>query len=118
MRRKESEIKGRINLPPKHLKMSDKKLFEEIDRNHEKARRGLISKLAKNTPYSDITSFQVHELSEGICKRMALFDGNFPAFLPHLFKGLINHPNISATDKDVSIIHVNLLDAYDICKDF
>ena len=52
IQRKESEYKARINLPPKHMQLSDKQLFEQMDGQIKRAREGLVGKFLKNSkPY-------------------------------------------------------------------
>ena len=50
--------------------------------------------------YPEIEKKDLNEFVNGICSRMMLFDGQFPSFLPHLIKEVVNHPNIDEIDKD------------------
>mmetsp|Transcript_10936 Transcript_10936/g.9661 ORF Transcript_10936/g.9661 Transcript_10936/m.9661 type:complete len:124 (-) Transcript_10936:28-399(-) len=50
--------------------------------------------------YKEIGEKDLNEFSSGISERMMLFDGEFPSFLPHLIKEIVNHPNINQMDKE------------------
>jgi len=83
--RKENEYKSRINLPPKHLKKTDNELFNQYDKDLKRARESLVAKMIdKESPknYDDLTSLELHNLSESLAIRLHLFNYEYPRFLP------------------------------------
>ena len=88
--RKEEEIKQRVNLPPAHLKKTDQDLFAEYDRPLKKARESLLARLLLaddhgnkiEKTYKDLTSLELHTLTENLSLRMYLFNYEYPRFLP------------------------------------
>ena len=50
--------------------------------------------------YEEIGEKDLNEFVTGISSRMMLFDGQFPSFLSHLIKEVVNHPNINPIDKE------------------
>ena len=104
--RKGEEIKNRVNLPSPELAKSDQSLYEQFDAPLKKARESLISKIltdefgnqaAKKT-YNQLTSRELHLLTESLCVRMNLFQKKYPAFLPQVIKAIQEHPNLSNSD--------------------
>ena len=105
--RKGEEIKNRVNLPSPELAKSDQSLYEQFDAPLKKARESLTSKMlltdefgnqaAKKT-YNQLTTRELHLLTESLCVRMNLFQKKYPAFLPQVIKAIQEHPNLSNSD--------------------
>ena len=107
--RKEDEIKSRVNLPPKSFQKSDQEIFARIDRSQKKAREALVAKLlthdvfgndlpAETRTYQDLTTSDLNRISEALVARLGMFNGRYPAFMPHLVKAIMEHPNLSQSD--------------------
>ena len=107
--RKEEEVKSRVVLPPKAFKKQDSELFAQIDGNLKVAREKIVSKFletASNSPsgapereYKDLTTIELHKISESIAVRLNLFGGDYPAFMPQAVKAVMDHPNLAKTDR-------------------
>lgn len=50
--------------------------------------------------YKDLTSRELHSLSENLCLRMYLFNYDYPAFLPQVVRAVMEHPSLNRSDKD------------------
>lgn len=107
--RKEEEIKSRVNLPPKSMQKSDEELFHRIDRSQKRAREALVAKLLthdvfgndlpeETRTYQDLTTSDLNRVSEALVTRLSMFNGKYPAFMPHLVRGIMEHPNLSNSD--------------------
>lgn len=107
--RKEEEIKSRVNMPPKSMQKSDEELFNRIDRSHKRAREALVAKLLthdafgneipqETRTYEDLTTTDLNRISEALVSRLSMFNGKYPAFMPHLVRGIMDHPNLSNSD--------------------
>lgn len=105
--RKEIEIKSRVVLPPSHLKKPDAEIFERIDSKLKAAREKIVAKMLdtdefgnklKAKPYKDLTTGELSRISESICVRLNLFQGDYPAFMPQAVKAVMEHPNLSKSD--------------------
>lgn len=88
--RKEDEYKARVVLPPANLAKADQEIYEKLDRPMRKARESLAARLliadeygnAIDKKYSDLTSRELHTLTENLCLRLYLFNYQYPAFVP------------------------------------
>lgn len=115
--RKEDEFKSRVNRPPAHLKKVDSEIFATLDKPIKRARERLVSKLLStdeygnkiDKKYKDLTSKELNTLTESLCQRLYLFNYEYPAFLFQAVKGIMDHPSLLKSDKD-------MLDSY--CKIF
>jgi hypothetical protein len=80
--RKEDEYKARVVLPPANLAKADQEIYEKLDRPMRKARESLAARLliadeygnAIDKKYSDLTSRELHTLTENLCLRLYLFN--------------------------------------------
>lgn len=59
--------------------------------------------------YDDLTSLELHNLSESFAIRLHLFNYEYPRFLPQTVKGIMEHKNLNDVDR-------NLLEHY--CRMF
>lgn len=50
--------------------------------------------------YKDLTSRELHSLTENLCLRLYLFNYEYPAFLPQVVRAVIEHPNLQKSDQD------------------
>ena len=106
--RKEDEIKSRVVRPPANLRKSDQELAAEVDAPLKRARERLASRLliadefgnAIEKEYKDLTSKELHSLTENLCLRLYLFNYEYPAFLPQVIRAVREHPNLLKSDKD------------------
>jgi hypothetical protein len=81
--RKETEYKSRVVLPPNSMKQPDFVLHQQIDHDLKKARQQIVSKfLQSERNYDDLTTTDLHKISESISVRLNLFGGEYPAFMP------------------------------------
>lgn len=88
--RKEDEIKSRVVRPPKSLQKPDDQLHAIIDAPMKRAREKIVSKLLIadeygnqiDKEYKDLSSKELHTLTENLCLRLYLFNYEYPAFLP------------------------------------
>lgn len=48
--------------------------------------------------YKDLTSAELHTLTENLCLRMYLFNYEYPAFLPQAVRAVVEHPNLLHSD--------------------
>ena len=49
--------------------------------------------------YKDLTTNELHKISESIAVRLNLFGGDYPAFMPQAVKAVMEHPNLAKTDR-------------------
>lgn len=56
--------------------------------------------LDANKKYEELTSRELHSLTENISLRLYLFNYDYPAFLPQVMRAIIEHPNLLKSDKD------------------
>jgi len=106
--RKEDEVNSRVQRPTASLKKSDQELNSQIDAPMRIAREKLASKLLIadefgnpiDKEYKDLTSRELHSLTENLCLRMYLFNYDYPAFLPQVVKAVVEHPSLCRSDKD------------------
>ncbi len=74
----------------------------------KRARERIVSKLLIadeygnqiDKEYKDLSSKELHTLTENLCLRLYLFNYEYPAFLPHVFKAVREHPNLQKSDAD------------------
>jgi len=50
--------------------------------------------------YKDLTSRELHTLTENLCLRLYLFNYEYPAFVPQIIRAVREHPNILKSDRD------------------
>lgn len=98
--RKESEIRHRINMPPANYHKTDKMIRDEREKKDAERRRKVLETLTKRK-YEDMTRSDLEKMVGKLCKRMCLFDGEYPQLVVDLVKELRQHPNITTTDKQV-----------------
>jgi hypothetical protein len=106
--RKEDEIKARVVRPPKSLQKTDQELHAEIDAPMKRAREKIVSKLLIadeygnqiDKEYKDLSSKELHTLTENLCLRLYLFNYEYPAFLPQVVRAVREHPNLLKSDAD------------------
>eukprot|EP00826_Nyctotherus_ovalis_P036741 TRINITY_DN3283_c0_g1_i3.p1 TRINITY_DN3283_c0_g1~~TRINITY_DN3283_c0_g1_i3.p1 ORF type:complete len:159 (+),score=42.89 TRINITY_DN3283_c0_g1_i3:166-642(+) len=98
--RKEREIRGRIDMPPANYHKTDKMIKDERERKDAERRRKVLETLTRRK-YEDITRSDLEKIVGKLCKRMCLFDGEYPQLIVDLVKELRQHPNITTTDKQV-----------------
>jgi hypothetical protein len=106
--RKEDEIHARVVRPPSNLKKSDQEIHAEIDAPLRRAREKLAARLliqdeygnAIDKEYKDLTSRELHTLTENMCLRLYLFNYEYPAFLPQVVRAVREHPNLLKSDRD------------------
>jgi len=98
--RKEREIRERNKLPPVNFNKSDKMIWEEKEKKDAVRRRKALEAMASRN-YEDITRSDLTLIVNKLCKRMYLFDGEYPQLIIDLVKELREHPNITITDKQM-----------------
>ena len=106
--RKELEIKARIVLPPNSFKKSDSAIFEKVDHKLKAAREKIVAKMLETDEfgnkikdgksYKDLTTTELARISESVCVRLNLFQGDYPEFMPQAVKAVMEHPNLSKSD--------------------
>lgn len=105
--RKEIEIKSRIVLPPKSFQKPDSAIFAKIDQKLKLARESIVAKFldtdeygndSNEKPYNNLTTSELTRISESICVRLNLFNGEYPAFMPQAVKAVMEHPNLTKSD--------------------
>jgi hypothetical protein len=50
--------------------------------------------------YKDLTSRELHTLTENLCLRLYLFNYEYPAFVPQIIRAVREHPNLVKSDRD------------------
>lgn len=89
-------------MPPKHLQKSDEQLYEVVDGKLKTAREALVAKLLERDggkkEYQDLTTPDLANIAEQLVIRLALFNGEYPAFIPQVVRGVMEHPNLSKAD--------------------
>lgn len=117
--RKEDEIKARVQLPPAALKKTDQELNKLIDGPQRLARERLAAKLLVadefGTPlsdknYNELTSKELHTLTENISLRLYLFNYQYPAFLPQVIRAVMEHPNLLRSDRDQMNLYTRMFE--------
>ena len=101
--RKEKEIKNRSGAPRGELRKSDKEVYAEREAKESEKRRSAFEATTKKK-YNDLSSDQISQLVAKICKRIYMFDGEYPQFLTDTVKEIVQHPNTTVTDKQVPCI--------------
>jgi hypothetical protein len=105
--RKELEIKARVVLPTAAFKKSDDQLHNQIDQKLKSAREKIVAKFLDNDEfgkktsekdYKNLTSSELERISESICVRLNLFNGDYPAFMPQAVKAVMEHPSLAKSD--------------------
>lgn len=100
--RKEQEMDKRVNLPTAELKRSDRTIHKKLENEYRPGRQRLVAHILdleeKESAYHDLSSDKLHELVESLSTRLNLFEREYPAFLPHAVKGIMEHPNLSRAD--------------------
>ena len=74
----------------------------------KRAREKIVSKLLIadeygnqiDKEYKDLSSKELHTLTENLCLRLYLFNYEYPAFLPQVFRAVREHPNLQNSDAD------------------
>lgn len=109
--RKEQELKQRVNLATPELQQSDRQIHTKLEEKYRPARERLVAEIAnvdknkQKKQFSDLSDDDLHKMVEAICPRLNLFNREYPIFLPHALKGLMEHPNLRRSDRST-------LDAY------
>lgn len=106
--RKEDEINARVVRPPKSLQKTDQELQAEIDAPMRRAREKIVSKMLISDEfgnqidkdYKDLSSKELHTLTENLSLRLYLFNYEYPAFLPNVVRAVREHPNLLKSDAD------------------
>ena len=98
--RKEREIRQRRTIPPARSNKTDKIKYEEKEKKDSIRRKRALETVTRK-PYNDITRDNLTQIVNKLCKRMYLFDGEYPLFIIDLVKEVLNHPNVTTTDKQV-----------------
>lgn len=106
--RKEDEFQSRVVRPPKELQKSDQELNSIIDAPLKRARERMTARLLIqdeygnpiDKDYKDLTSRELHTLTENMCLRLYLFNYEYPAFVPQIIKAVREHPNLLKSDLD------------------
>ena len=74
-----------------------------------RARQSLAAKLLtadefgnpiEKKEYNDLTSRELHSLTENLCLRLYLFNYSYPAFLPQVIQAVMEHPSLLKSDRD------------------
>lgn len=96
-------------MPSKGLQKSDQELFAKVDKDFKRGREKIVSKLLSTDEfgnksvereYKDLSTNDIARITEAVCVRLHLFNGNYPEFMPHTVRGIMEHPNISRVDYD------------------
>jgi replication initiation and membrane attachment protein DnaB len=107
--RKEREIRERDKLPPVNFNKSDKMIWEEKEKKNAERRRKALEAITKRK-YEDITRSDLTLLVNKLCKRMYLFDSEYPQLIIDIVKELRVHPNITQTDKQMLETYAEIFD--------
>lgn len=95
--RKDEEVRRRVNLPTPSIAKSDSELHSQIDAPLKKARESLVGKMLQvdefgqarvEKSYDELTTRELHLLTESLCVRLNLFKKKYPAFLPQVIRAL------------------------------
>ena len=106
--RKEKEIKQRVNLPTPDLAKPDSALNGYLEKHFKPAREKLVARMLESDAfgnakvqkeYRDLSSDELHQLSEAISVRLNLFKQKYPSFLPQVVRGIMEHPNLQLSDR-------------------
>ena len=117
--RKEREMRERDKVLPANFHKTDGTVYKEKEEKEVLRRHKVLEQIARRK-YSEISKDALSHITSKLCKRLYLFDGEYPKFAIDLVKELLNHPNISTTDKQVTFRnnHRLILDARDIFGHF
>ena len=67
----------------------------------KKAREGLVGKFLKSSKsYDKLNSEDMTSISESISVRLHLFKGNYPAFMSHAVRAVMEHPNLTQSERE------------------
>ena len=95
-------------MPTADLKRPDSEIHAIIDKPLKKARENLVGKMLSQDPYgnpvepksySNLTTAELGLLVESISLRLHLFKKEYPLFLPHVVKAVMEHPNLARSDR-------------------
>lgn len=70
-----------------------------LENTYKPAREKLVAQILTNDQqkqkkYSELSKDELHDLVEGLCVRLNLFNSEYPKFLPHAVRAIIEHPNL------------------------
>lgn len=108
MLRKEKELKQRVNLPTPDLAKSDLVLNSYLEKHLKPAREKLVAQLLDTDAfgnegiqkdYADLSSDELHRLTEALSVRLHLFGQKYPSFVPQAVRGIMEHPNLVLSDR-------------------
>ena len=81
-----------------------------IDAPMKKARESLVGKMLTTDEfgedrvakaYDELTTRELHILTESLCVRLNLFQKKYPAFLPQVVKAVLEHRNLASSDQSI-----------------
>jgi hypothetical protein len=83
-------------------------LFSQVDAPLRRARERLAARLLIqdeygnpiDKEYKDLTSRELHTLTENMCLRLYLFNYEYPAFVPQIIRAVREHPSLLKSDRD------------------
>lgn len=81
-------------------------MFRINERRTKPAREAVLAKIAnlndsakKQKSYEELTTRDLHLIVEAMCPRLNLFNREYPVFLPHAVRAIIEHPNLARSDR-------------------
>ena len=106
-------------MPTADLKRPDSEIHAIIDKPLKKARENLVGKMLSQDPYgnpvepksySNLTTAELGLLVESISLRLHLFKKEYPLFLPHVVKAVMEHPNLARSDRSTMETYCTLFE--------
>lgn len=107
--RKDTDCELRVNLPTNEMKLSDFEIQKRTLKNERKAREMIVLNMLpqnsnigekwRKTDYKQLSSRDLHQITEALSVRLHALDKEYPAFLPHAVLAIMEHPNLAKNDR-------------------
>jgi hypothetical protein len=89
------------------MKKPDDELHAAYDKPLKEARERLVAKFLAtdesgnkiDKEYKDLSSRELHVITENLAVRLYMFNYEYPRFLPQAIKAIMEHPNLLKSDK-------------------
>lgn len=106
-------------MPTPSLQKPDSQLHAHLEKKFKPARERIVSSMLGqdefgNDPveksYEQMTTSELHLLVEGLVVRLNLFASEYPSFLPQAVRAIMEHDNLSASDKSTMETYCKLFE--------
>jgi len=101
------------------MRQTDESIHAKLDGPLKKARESMLGKMltedvfGKETvpkKYEELTTQELNTLVEGVSIRLNLFKREYPTFMPHVVKAIMEHPNLANSDRHTMETYCNVFE--------